>query len=177
MLYLGIDLHLKQKQMTVSLRNEHGDVLLRRQVSTRWPKLAEFREQLHRLRAGENYVAVLEVCGFHDWLVKWLQLQHVSSAAFTAAWSWRSPAAKFASSEQSLCSARTCQSSKPAETRLRIIATREICQNSLRWVVGGRWWTFGRRRLGPGRIDAAAPFLDQTHPYALGRLDLALAGA
>ena len=41
MLYLGIDLHLKQ--LTVSLRNEDGDVLLRRQVSTRWPKLAEFR--------------------------------------------------------------------------------------------------------------------------------------
>ena len=30
MLYLGIDLH--RKQMTVSLRNEGGDVLLRRQV-------------------------------------------------------------------------------------------------------------------------------------------------
>jgi transposase len=71
MLYLGIDLHLKQ--LTVSLRNEHGDVLLRRQVSTRWPKLEEFREQLHRALASENYVAVLEVCGFHDWLVKWLQ--------------------------------------------------------------------------------------------------------
>ena len=41
MLYLGIDLH--RKQMTVSLRNEDGDVVLRRQVSTRWPKLEEFR--------------------------------------------------------------------------------------------------------------------------------------
>ena len=45
MLYLGIDLH--RKQMTVSLRNESGDVLLRRQVSTRWPKMEEFRKQLH----------------------------------------------------------------------------------------------------------------------------------
>jgi transposase len=71
MLYLGIDLHLKQ--MTVSLRNEGGDVLLRRQVSTRWPKLAEFREQLSQFLADdEKYVAVVEVCGFHDWLVKWL---------------------------------------------------------------------------------------------------------
>lgn len=69
MLYLGIDLH--RKQMTVSLRNQDGDVLLRRQVSTRWPKLAEFREQLQA--AGEKYVAVVEVCGFHDWLVQWLQ--------------------------------------------------------------------------------------------------------
>jgi transposase len=72
MLYLGIDLH--RKQMTVSLRNDDGDVLLRRQVSTRWPKLGEFREQLHQAAAtDEKYVAVVEVCGFHDWLVKWLQ--------------------------------------------------------------------------------------------------------
>jgi hypothetical protein len=41
MLYLGIDLH--RKQMTVSLRNESGDVLLRRQVSTRSSKVEEFR--------------------------------------------------------------------------------------------------------------------------------------
>jgi transposase len=68
MLYLGIDLH--RRQMTISLRNPDGDVFLRRQVSTRWPKLAEFREQLQA--AGEQYVAVVEVCGFHDWLVQWL---------------------------------------------------------------------------------------------------------
>ena len=42
MLYLGIDLH--RKQMTVSLRNELGDVVLRRQVSTRWKKVDEFLE-------------------------------------------------------------------------------------------------------------------------------------
>jgi transposase len=72
MQYLGIDLH--RKQMTVSLRNQNGDVLLRRQVSTRWPKLEEFRHQLHEaLAAGEKYVAVVEVCGFHDWLVHWLR--------------------------------------------------------------------------------------------------------
>src|SRR5215469_13360196 len=72
MLYLGIDLH--RKQMTVSLRDEKGDVLLRRQVSTRWAKVAEFREQLHQaLGPEEEYIAVVEVCGFHDWLVKWLR--------------------------------------------------------------------------------------------------------
>jgi transposase len=72
MLYLGIDLH--RKQMTVSLRNESGDVLLRRQVSTRWPKMEEFRTQLHEaVPADEGYVAVVEICGFHDWLVKWLR--------------------------------------------------------------------------------------------------------
>ena len=58
MLYLGIDLH--RKQMTVSLRNEGGDVLLRRQVSTQWPKLEEFREQLRGFAAGdEKYVAIV----------------------------------------------------------------------------------------------------------------------
>ena len=73
MLYLGIDLH--RKQMTVSLRNEHGDVVLRRQVSTRWKKVEEFLEQVHQQRASdeESYVAIFEVCGFHDWLVKRLE--------------------------------------------------------------------------------------------------------
>jgi transposase len=71
MLYLGIDLH--RKQMTVSLRNEPGDVVLRRQVSTRWKKVDEFLEQVHQAGDEESYVAILEVCGFHDWLVKRLQ--------------------------------------------------------------------------------------------------------
>ena len=44
MLYLGIDLH--RKQMTVCLRNEHGDVVLRRQVSTRPKKVEEFLVQV-----------------------------------------------------------------------------------------------------------------------------------
>ena len=52
MLYLGIDLHLRQ--ITVSLRNEGGDVLIRRQVSTRWAKLAEFRAQLAQAAAGDE---------------------------------------------------------------------------------------------------------------------------
>jgi hypothetical protein len=52
MLYLGIDLHLKQ--MSVSLREEDGDVVLRCQVSTRWPKLAEFREQRHQTLAADR---------------------------------------------------------------------------------------------------------------------------
>ena len=68
MFYLGIDLH--RKQMTISLRDTSGDVRLRRQVSTRWSKLEEFRTQLHEMMApDEKYVAVVEVCGFHHWLV------------------------------------------------------------------------------------------------------------
>jgi len=38
MLYLEIDLH--RAQMTVSLRNENGDVILRNKVSTRWRHIA-----------------------------------------------------------------------------------------------------------------------------------------
>ena len=40
MLYLGIDRHARQ--ITVSLRDENGDVLLARLVSTRPDKIQEF---------------------------------------------------------------------------------------------------------------------------------------
>ena len=70
MLYLGIDLH--SKQLTVSLRNEAGDVILERQVSTRPAKVEEFLEEVHKLEDG-RYVALLEVCGFQDWLVRRLR--------------------------------------------------------------------------------------------------------
>jgi len=70
MLYLGIDLH--SKQLTISLRGEDGEVLLRRQVSTRGEEPRRFLEDV-ALRAGEGgYVAVVEVCGFHDWLAELL---------------------------------------------------------------------------------------------------------
>jgi transposase len=71
MLYIGIDLH--GKQMTVCVRNEAGDAVLQRQVSTRPASVDEFLEQIHAAEGGESYVALLEVCGFHDWLVKRLQ--------------------------------------------------------------------------------------------------------
>ena len=47
MLYVGIDLH--GKQITVCVRDEAGNVVLRRQVSTRPEKVAEFLEELRRL--------------------------------------------------------------------------------------------------------------------------------
>jgi transposase len=69
MLYVGIDLHLKQ--LTVCIRDEQGNITLRRQVSTRPPKVREFLDELGRHEAG--YVVMLEVCGFHDWLVRKLR--------------------------------------------------------------------------------------------------------
>ena len=72
MLYLGIDQHARQ--ITISLRDDHGDVLLARQVSTHPEKIQAFFQQLtrERLRADESFVAVLEVCGFNDWLIQML---------------------------------------------------------------------------------------------------------
>jgi transposase len=71
MLYLAIDQH--RKQLTVNNRNEQGDVLLKRQVSTEWPRVREFLEEVRKLSVPEGgFVAILEVCGFNDWLIKLL---------------------------------------------------------------------------------------------------------
>src|ERR1700740_2193565 len=73
MLYLGIDQHARQ--ITISLRDESGDVLQARQVSTQPEKINAFFQRLtrERLRNGESFVAVLEVCGFNDWLIRMLR--------------------------------------------------------------------------------------------------------
>jgi transposase len=71
MLYLAIDQH--RKQLTVNLRDEAGQILLRRQVSTRWePVWAFFRDVRERAASCGGYIAVVEVCGFNDWLLKML---------------------------------------------------------------------------------------------------------
>ena len=71
MLYLAIDQH--RKQLTVNSRNEQGDVLLKRQVSTEWRRVREFLEEMQKQALPEGgYVAILEVCGFNDWLLKLL---------------------------------------------------------------------------------------------------------
>jgi hypothetical protein len=73
MLYLGIDQHARQ--ITISLRDENGDLLQARQVSTEPKKIHGFFHQLTReqLRNGESFLAVLEVCGFNDWLIRMLR--------------------------------------------------------------------------------------------------------
>ena len=72
MLFLGIDQHARQ--ITISLRDETGDVLLARQVSTQPEKINGFFQRLtrERLQNDEQFVAVLEVCGFNDWLIRML---------------------------------------------------------------------------------------------------------
>ena len=72
MLYLGIDQHARQ--ITISLRDENGDVVQARQVSTQPAKMNKFFQGLTRERVvnGQSFVAVLEVCGFNDWLIRML---------------------------------------------------------------------------------------------------------
>jgi transposase len=71
MLYLAIDQH--RKQLTVNLRNEQGDVLVKRQVSTEWPRVRSFLDEVRKTSVPEGgFVAILEVCGFNDWLLKLL---------------------------------------------------------------------------------------------------------
>lgn len=67
MLYLGVDQHAKQ--LTVSLRNEGGDVVHTRQVSTEPNRIREYLEILKKL-ASDGYIAIVEVCGFNDWLLE-----------------------------------------------------------------------------------------------------------
>ena len=65
MLYLAIDQH--SKQITVCIRDVAGDTIMSRQVSTRPEKIQAFFEQLTEL--GPEFMAILEVCGFNDWLI------------------------------------------------------------------------------------------------------------
>lgn len=73
MLYLGIDLH--GKQATVSVRNAEGEIQVQRQVSTRPKKMEAFLQQMDELAGHDGYVAIVEVCGFEEWIVLILQQQ------------------------------------------------------------------------------------------------------
>jgi transposase len=72
MLYLAIDQH--RKQLTVNVRNQQGDVILKRQVSTEWKRVRQFLEDIEKQSNPEGgFVAILEVCGMNDWLLKLLE--------------------------------------------------------------------------------------------------------
>jgi transposase len=71
MLYLAIDQH--SKQLTVTDRDEAGDATVRRQVSTKWESVRAFFDEYARQAQKEGgFVAIVEVCGFNDWLLKML---------------------------------------------------------------------------------------------------------
>ena len=67
MLYLGIDQHATQ--ITISLRDDTGTVVLNRQVSTEPTSCLAFLTKLRERAEGQGYVAIVEVCGFNDWLL------------------------------------------------------------------------------------------------------------
>lgn len=72
MLYLAIDQHAKQ--LTISLRNEDGQVLQRRQVSTEPARVDPFLKEVRDLsQPAGGFLAILEVCGFNDWLIQRLR--------------------------------------------------------------------------------------------------------
>lgn len=71
MLYLGIDQH--RKQLTVNLRDEEGTTLVRRQVSTQWARVRVFLGEMQAAAEPRGgFLAMVEVCGFNDWLLKLL---------------------------------------------------------------------------------------------------------
>ncbi|MHB1034264.1 MAG: IS110 family RNA-guided transposase [Pirellulales bacterium] len=71
MLYLANDQH--RQQVTLNLRNESGDVILKRQVSTEWARVRAFLAEVRERSVPEGgFVAIVEVCGFNDWFVRLL---------------------------------------------------------------------------------------------------------
>jgi transposase len=72
MQYVGIDQH--KRHLTICVRNEQGDIVLRRQVSTIWEKIDRFLETFQSDSSQDGgYVAVIEVCGFNRWLIRRLE--------------------------------------------------------------------------------------------------------
>jgi transposase len=65
MLYVAIDQHAKQ--ITVAIRNEQGEDVLKRQVSTRREKIEQFFNSV--VAMDSEFMAILESGGFNDWLL------------------------------------------------------------------------------------------------------------
>lgn len=84
MLYVGIDQH--KRHLTICVRDEQGDIVRKRQISTDWQEVDCFLESLRQQGESEGrYVAVMEVCGFNDWLLKRLSQWGCSRAYVIAA--------------------------------------------------------------------------------------------
>jgi len=68
MLYLAIDQH--KNHLTINIRNEHGDVIQKGQVRTNHDDIDEFFNAFaKKARKHRGYMAIVEVCGFNDWLL------------------------------------------------------------------------------------------------------------
>jgi len=72
MLYLGIDQH--KDQLTINLRNEQGDVTQKGQIKTVHADIDDFFDKLRKkARKHRGFMAIVEVCGFNDWLLAKLE--------------------------------------------------------------------------------------------------------
>jgi transposase len=72
MLYLAIDQH--KDQLTINVRNERGEVIQKGQVSTKHAEINEFfADFAKKSRKHRGYMAIVEVCGFNDWLLEKLK--------------------------------------------------------------------------------------------------------
>ena len=72
MLYLAIDQH--KNHLTINIRNEHGDAIQKEQVSTNHTDIDEFFVAFaKKARRHRGYMAIVEVCGFNDWLLEKLK--------------------------------------------------------------------------------------------------------
>jgi len=68
MLYLAIDQH--KNYLTINVRNEQGDVMQKGQISTNHVDLDDFFSTFaKKARKHRGYMAIVEVCGFNDWLL------------------------------------------------------------------------------------------------------------
>ncbi len=72
MLYLAIDQH--KAQLTVNIRNEHGDVIQKGQISTKHADIDEFFDKFtKKARKHRGFMAIVEVGSFNDWLLEKLK--------------------------------------------------------------------------------------------------------
>jgi transposase len=77
MLYLAIDQH--RDQLTINVRNERGDVIQKGQVSTKHAEInGFFADMAKKSRKHRGYMAIVEVCGFNDWLLEKLKKSRCS---------------------------------------------------------------------------------------------------
>ena len=69
MLYLAVDQH--KNHLTINVRNEQGDVLQKGQIRTNPDEINEFFVAfVKKARKHRGYMAIVEVCGFNDWLLE-----------------------------------------------------------------------------------------------------------
>ena len=72
MLYLGIDQH--KHHLTINIRNEQGEVMQKGQISTNHADVDEFFVAFaKKARKHRGSMAIVEVCGFNDWLLEKLK--------------------------------------------------------------------------------------------------------